>query len=137
LNHGEHLYVYNGQFVPDDPHWSGLAGQLTAALGDGDRTWSSVPALYSFGDHAAYVNPNSDQFTIFHELGHAVEDGIGITGAKHDEWLSLWSSTAWATDYERLNEMEGFAETLRRWASDDAQPDSRFNTFVESLWAGN
>lgn len=131
-SHGGAVYVYPGPGITILPRFANLAGRLTDAGGDGNRTYDQVPAVGGAG--GAVVPAGVDAFTLHHELGHVLESEM--PAAIHDSWVSMFPSITFPTAYEAAQETEAFAESVRRWSDNIQQPDPRIDPLIDSIFIG-
>lgn len=130
---GLSVEVYTGRTITDLPDYAGLGGVATPVVGDGDRTYDGVPAVFDPARFVVVLPAGVDTATTLHEIGHAAE--TLLAGNQRAGWLALHDSVDWPSQYE-TNEGEGFAETARRVWSGAAQPDPRLVPFFESVMGG-
>lgn len=99
----------------------------------GDNGGVYVPparaVVYRLGSEAGSVD------TLRHEIGHAADLAVlgGASGV--GDWLYVWSSTAWPTEYERTRPEEAWAESFARALGGEPQPAPAVSDYFAGLFS--
>lgn len=86
-------------------------------------------AVYRLGSAAGSVD------TLLHELGHAVDAAVLGGASNVGDWLYVWGSVPWGTEYERTRANEAWAESFARYLRADGGLPVAVRVYFDNLFA--